>query len=75
MSTMLGPPHPVAMPTVTKMDKLRLAAAKGEMDVVRDLLEMGTPLQPDKVPSKHLEVSHCICLHNKLDFKFEYKSY
>ncbi|XP_048769523.2 uncharacterized protein LOC125675771 isoform X2 [Ostrea edulis] len=48
MTTMLGPPHPVAMPTVTKMDKLRLAAAKGEMDMVRDLLGLRTPLQPDK---------------------------
>lgn len=45
---MLGPPHPVAMPTVTKTDKLRLAAAKGELDAVRDLLASGTPLQPDK---------------------------
>ena len=49
MTTMLGPPHPVAMPTVTKTDKLRLAAAKGELEVVRDLLDSGTPLQPDKV--------------------------
>lgn len=49
MTTMLGPPHPVAMPTVTKTDKLRLAAAKGELDAVRDLLASGTPLQPDKV--------------------------
>lgn len=49
MTTMLGPPHPVAMPTVTKTDKLRLAAAKGELDAVRDLLVSGTPLQPDKV--------------------------
>nr|XP_022292511.1 phytochrome-interacting ankyrin-repeat protein 1-like isoform X2 [Crassostrea virginica] len=48
MTTMLGPPHPVAMPTVTKTDKLRLAAAKGELEVVRDLLDSGTPLQPDK---------------------------
>lgn len=48
MTTMLGPPHPVAMPTVTKTDKLRLAAAKGELDAVRDLLAAGTPLQPDK---------------------------
>lgn len=56
MTTMLGPPHPVAMPTVTKTDKLRLAAAKGELDAVRDLLASGTPLQPDKVGP---HVIHC----------------
>ncbi|XP_061176632.1 uncharacterized protein LOC133185448 isoform X2 [Saccostrea echinata] len=48
MTTMLGPPHPVPMPTVTKADKLRLAAAKGEIEVVHELLELGTPPQPDK---------------------------
>ncbi|XP_078338519.1 uncharacterized protein LOC111103489 isoform X4 [Crassostrea virginica] len=72
MTTMLGPPHPVAMPTVTKTDKLRLAAAKGELEVVRDLLDSGTPLQPDKegrtplhfaAQNGHLNVCHCLLQH------------
>lgn len=63
MTTMLGPPHPVAMPTVTKTDKLRLAAAKGELDAVRDLLASGTPLQPDKVGLHVIHIhSHYILL-------------
>lgn len=63
MTTMLGPPHPVAMPTVTKMDKLRLAAAKGEMDMVRDLLGLRTPLQPDKVQHLWIVTLHVFALY------------
>lgn len=64
MTTMLGPPHPVAMPTVTKTDKLRLAAAKGELDAVRDLLASGTPLQPDKVGLHVIHSSiHITCIY------------
>ena len=60
-------PMPVALGSLA--DKLRVAASKGQLDKVQDLLQAGAGFEPDRVsPALSLSLSVClsVCLSHSL---------